>query len=544
MPTPFFADLVRELCQGGGTGPLTPTGAVPGHRRFADAVPGGAAFHYSIAGIARPDQWEVGLGRIVDGKLVRDTVSASSNGGAAVDFAIGLKTLALTVGASWFSGQDGALAALDARALALTAAVAERQPLSTSHPGAALAAADDLVTLRRGAGWVNVPAAALAFRDAAGRYDLGGVLAAPSGGAAAPSISFSSDVDTGLFRPGADSIGFATGGSERARLDANGRLGIGVTGPAYPMDVQGGAGIIARIKASASANLGLTLGGDANGGWIGNGAQQALEGLYFQNGLGLRIYTGSAEQARITTAGLAGFGTVSPSVRVHAKSSGEILRVETATARGSGDAFIGINDPSGRKGYVGYGGANDKLEIVNSLNADLLFGTNNAYRWQILGAGDLTPAADNAYNFGGASNRAKTLFAVTGTINTSDAREKAWRGAPTLAELAAARRIIAELGFYRWNDAIAEKGAGEARLHFGPRAQAVWAIMADEGLIDPLTDGAAPDSRYAFLCHDAWATDAETGIVAGSRFGVRTDQLALFLIAAQEARIAALEAAA
>ena len=39
MPTPFFADLVRELAQEGGTGPLTPTGAVPGHRRFADAVP-------------------------------------------------------------------------------------------------------------------------------------------------------------------------------------------------------------------------------------------------------------------------------------------------------------------------------------------------------------------------------------------------------------------------------------------------------------------------------------------------------------------------
>src|SRR3546814_7183771 len=50
------------------------------------------------------------------------------------------------------------------------------------------------------------------------------------------------------------------------------------------------------------------------------------------------------------------------------------------------------------------------------------------------------------------------------------------------AELAAAARIARELGFYCWNDAIAAKGADGARRHFGVRAQAVWAIMAEEGL--------------------------------------------------------------
>ena len=77
--------------------------------------------------------------------------------------------------------------------------------------------------------------------------------------------------------------------------------------------------------------------------------------------------------------------------------------------------------------------------------------------------------------------------------------------------MAAARRIALELGFYQWNDAIAEKGAAGARLHFGVRAQAVWAIMADEGLIDPLVPAATPDSRYAFLCYDRWDGDADDG---------------------------------
>src|SRR3546814_1365362 len=91
------------------------------------------------------------------------------------------------------------------------------------------------------------------------------------------------------------------------------------------------------------------------------------------------------------------------------------------------------------------------------------------------------------------------------------------------------------------------------------RAQAVGAIMADEGLIDPIVQGEPPSSRFAFLCYDAWDAveavaeerDEEGNITveavearpAGNRVGIRPDQLTLFLIAAQEARIAALEAA-
>ncbi|RYD44885.1 MAG: hypothetical protein EOP63_03750 [Sphingomonadales bacterium] len=84
---------------------MTPTGAVPGHRRFVGAVPPDTPFHFAIAGIAQPGQWEVGVGRIDgSGRLVRGGVMASSQGGAHVDFALGLKTIALTVGADWFDG--------------------------------------------------------------------------------------------------------------------------------------------------------------------------------------------------------------------------------------------------------------------------------------------------------------------------------------------------------------------------------------------------------------------------------------------------------
>ena len=107
----FFADLVRETSQSAGAGALALAGAVPGHRRFADVVPSGATFHYAIAGVAHPGQWETGEGQLdADGELLRSPL-ASSAGGAAVDFLAGTKSVTLTVGADWFAAQQAGLTA-------------------------------------------------------------------------------------------------------------------------------------------------------------------------------------------------------------------------------------------------------------------------------------------------------------------------------------------------------------------------------------------------------------------------------------------------
>jgi len=123
----FFADLVREVSLGAGTGDLALAGALPGHRRFADAVPPGARFHYAIAGVTYPEQWETGEGELGSGGSLVRLPLASSAGGGAVDFAAGVKTVALTVAAAWFAAQeegapvaiddvDGLAAALDGKA--------------------------------------------------------------------------------------------------------------------------------------------------------------------------------------------------------------------------------------------------------------------------------------------------------------------------------------------------------------------------------------------------------------------------------------------
>jgi len=492
MPTLFFADLVRELCREGGTGPLTPSGAVPGHRRFADAVPAETSFHYAIAGVAQPGQWETGTGRIDgDGRLQRDSVATSSNGGARVDFAPGLKTIALTVGAGWFAASDAAAADLGG-------ALAGKQPLSTGHGSVASGDGGDLVTVRRGAGWVNIPLSALAFRNAGGTMTVGAPLAAPAGSAAAPALCFAADPGTGLFRAASDSVGLATAGTERLRVAADGSVGIGLTTPSYPLHVR-------------AATPALCL------------------------------------ESQTTT------GTT-----IGVKGPRLLLLSNSFTAGNGGEIVFGINDgDAGRWGAISghvlsnaSGGSRGNIVIATKgASGD----TELAPRLVVEAVGIVRPGADNGQTLGAPTCRWSVIHAATGAINTSDARDKIWHGPASTAEFRAARRIAAELGFYQWIDSVAAKGANGARRHFGVRAQAIWAIMADEGLVDPLDAAGRPGATpYAFLCWDEWGAegmagdpgDGEAAQPVGDRFGIREGQLALFLAAAQEARLAALEAAA
>jgi hypothetical protein len=60
-----------------------------------------------------------------------------------------------------------------------------------------------------------------------------GAYRSSDGSAAVPSISFSADTDTGLFRIGADTLGFSAGGAERARITTSGMQVTGtITGTA------------------------------------------------------------------------------------------------------------------------------------------------------------------------------------------------------------------------------------------------------------------------------------------------------------------------
>lgn len=144
----------------------------------------------------------------------------------------------------------------------------------------------------------------------------------------------------------------------------------------------------------------------------------------------------------------------------------------------------------------------------------------------------LLGTVDGAVSVGSGSRRMNTIFATTGAINTSDQREKTAVRSITEAERAVALAIKASIGAFRFLSAVAAKGE-DARWHFGASAQAVAAAFAAEGL-DP--------TKYGMFCHDVWpekpvVLDDAGNVIkpaepAGDRYGLRYDELAMFVLAA------------
>jgi hypothetical protein len=138
--TLFFADLVREYSLSAGAGDFVLAGAVAGHRRFGDAVPAGARFHYGIAGVTHPEEWETGEGEIGSGGTLMRAPLVSSAGVVSeseqvrlVDFAPGLKVVTLTVAAQWFDRQEAGVGIADVTGLA--AALAGKAAAGHDHQG-------------------------------------------------------------------------------------------------------------------------------------------------------------------------------------------------------------------------------------------------------------------------------------------------------------------------------------------------------------------------------------------------------------------------
>lgn len=130
------------------------------------------------------------------------------------------------------------------------------------------------------------------------------------------------------------------------------------------------------------------------------------------------------------------------------------------------------------------------------------------------------PTQDNVLALGGASYRWTELFATSGTINTSDERQKQDIRDLSSAEAAVATRLKTLVKAYRFKSAYQSKG-DDARIHVGVIAQEVAAAFEAEGL-DPM--------KYGVVCYDQWDADDERE--AGDAYGVRYDELWAFIISA------------
>jgi len=157
-----------------------------------------------------------------------------------------------------------------------------------------------------------------------------------AGAAATPSLAAYNDVNTGLWFPAADTIAASTGGSERLRLDSSGNVGIGTASPTYRLDLQSSTAALGlRLKGGSGTNQGSVLLGTYAGSsstFYGFGDRAALFGgtpdqlvSIFTGSTALTFDINGGEKARIDSSGNLGIGTSSPITKLDVRSDAAVV---------------------------------------------------------------------------------------------------------------------------------------------------------------------------------------------------------------------------
>jgi hypothetical protein len=185
----------------------------------------------------------------------------------------------------------------------------------------------------------------------------GGLL--PDGSAGTPGLRFTSDTDVGLFRPTTDTLGFATGGSERLRIDSSGRVGIGTSAPGQLLDVAG----VARFGVNATK---LTTYSDSTYAGFFNGSSLVSNESIYMGGGNTFFYNNGSPSVTIDSTGRVGIGSSTFSV-------GSKLKVKQSGVYGYNGLWVErLSDESGIG--LGYDTASDCFALTTT------YGSTGAYK--------------------------------------------------------------------------------------------------------------------------------------------------------------------
>jgi hypothetical protein len=336
----------------------------------------------------------------------------------------------------------------------------------------------------------------------------------------------------------------------------------------------GASGFQAEGQGFMEANGGVAAGNHDQGCYvIGSGSVSFLNGFALLNveaGLDARNYgTILADGAKVdgngtfgcySTAGNILFGASAVTANNTTK---DVQCVEGGIVNGTGASSLGVVNVDHNSGSQVIDTDGDLIyseeitlekgtsfaKITVTSIGDIIFSSNpsgvgfvDLVRIKGSPAGTTFPNADNTASLGRVTERWTTVFAVTGTINTSDKREKQEVRSLSQAEKAVAINLKSLIRAFKFNDAVDLKGE-KARIHFGVVAQDIKTAFEAEGLIA---------ENYGMFCYDEWQEEpeiieqvldkdgyptGETVIVqnykpAGNRYGVRYEEFLAFVVAA------------
>ena len=169
----------------------------------------------------------------------------------------------------------------------------------------------------------------------------------PLGAVGTPSLTFTGDLNTGLFSPGADTVALVTGGTNRLHITSAGLVGIGTTSPGRLLSVQG---IIGAYNSSGANDSQLLV--------YNNGTSSVINSTYGTTGgyTPLVFDVGGSERARIDSSGRLLVGT---STGTGGREKLQVLGNANEATTGAGEitlaraSFPADSDPIGKISFTG-----------------------------------------------------------------------------------------------------------------------------------------------------------------------------------------------
>ncbi len=212
-----------------------------------------------------------------------------------------------------------------------------------------------------------------------GLISANGKISFPLGTAAAPSIYFGSDTNTGVFSPAGDKVAITTAGTQRVTVDSSGNVGIGTTAPQRNFHIH-------EPASSTTVGMMLTNGGtgasnDSQGFQLKVGGDTHAEIAQMENS-NLRFLTNATERMRIDSSGRVLINETA------AATSDSYLTVKNASAHCEVNIMSGPSHGS----VINMGDTGDynigRIKYDNSTNS-FQFQTNNTERLRIKSDGTL-----------------------------------------------------------------------------------------------------------------------------------------------------------
>lgn len=265
--------------------------------------------------------------------------------------------------------------------------------------------------------------------------------------------------------------------------DATGWYNLGTVNRAFKDSYFGYSGGYKALVVGAVAGsndtvcIGYNPSANPNGGFSGNGSE-----VYFRNGVEFgtpnSADTSFYRQLICLKDGFVGIGTSSPAKKLHVSGpSGDAVMYVQGGGTASAGAYVSSDVSNVARWSFGR---------ENIATGDFLISYNETVRLRVLvSSGTIVPGADNLAALGTSSNRFSVVFSATGSINTSDERDKEDIGSIPDAWLDAWGAV--EWRRFKFKD--------RSRWHIGLIAQRVHSVFADRG-IDAFEIG--------LCCFDEW----------------------------------------